>query len=78
MTALFLILSLFLFCSCSNSVSLEAYADISSETDSLTNMVTLHSTGIEAYVGTNSDEAKANERPKMKVKFDYVPATLPL
>jgi uncharacterized protein (TIGR02171 family) len=71
MTALFLILSLFLLCSCSNSVSLEAYADISSETDSLTNMVTLHSTGIEAYVGTNSDEAKANERPKMKVKFDY-------
>ena len=68
MTALLLILSLFLFCSCSNSVS---YTDISSEYDSQTNMVRLHSTGNEGFVGTNSDNAKPNERPKMKTKFDY-------
>ncbi len=71
MTALFLILSLFLFCSCSNSVSYEPYADIHSELDSRTNMVRLHSTGIETYVGTNSDDVKPNERPKMMTKFDY-------
>ena len=34
-------------------------------------MVRLHSTGNEGFVGTNSDNAKPNERPKMKTKFDY-------
>lgn len=62
---------IFLFGGCSNSVSYEPYTDISSELDSQTNMIRLYSTGIEAYLGTKNKDAKPNERPKMKTKFDY-------
>ena len=71
MTALLLILTLFLFCSCSNSVSYEPYTDVRSELDSHTDMVLLHSAGIDAYVGTNKSGTKPNETPKMRVSFDY-------
>jgi uncharacterized protein (TIGR02171 family) len=76
MTVLLLILSLFLFCSCSNSVSYgteegEEYANVRSEQDTLPGMIRLYSTGVTAFAGTTKAEAKANERPQIKTRFDY-------
>lgn len=76
MFILALIFSAFLFCSCSNSVSYsndggEQDASICSEQDTLPNMIRLYSTGATSFAGTNDAEAKANERPQIKTKFDY-------
>lgn len=71
-----LILIAFLFCSCSNSdsfitESVGTFTEIESETDTLANMVRIHASGAEAFLGTQTATAKANERPQMKTYFDY-------
>ncbi len=66
----------FLFCSCSNSETnvagnFDSYPEIESEADTLADMVRIHSTGAETFLGTTVATAKANERPQMKTFFDY-------
>ena len=63
-----------LFFACSNSENFSlpqqgSSVDISE--DSLSGMLRIKATGAMAVLGTNSENARANERPSMRVEFDY-------
>lgn len=63
--------------SCSNSVAFsESSGEVAESSSSLakltdSNFVKVHATGGKAKLGTNLEDATINERPQMKVKFDY-------
>ena len=65
---------LFIFwaaCSNSEGVSSGNSSNIEIEGDSLVGMLRIKATGESILLGTNEVTAKANERPSMKVRFDY-------
>ncbi|WP_405342466.1 TIGR02171 family lipoprotein [Fibrobacter sp.] len=73
MKLLFTLLA-FLICACSNSEGDSASQQTSPvefSEDSLSGMLRVKATGAVAVLGTNSEEARVNERPAMLVKFYY-------
>ena len=71
---LFFALFLFLMCSCSNSewTSVpQPSSPVGSSEDSLSGMIRVDAKGVKIALGTDSEKARANERPQMQVKFDY-------
>ena len=65
----------FLFFSCSNSERVSDLPQNSSDSSStdilLEGMISVNAVGQTVELGTTSENAPANERPAMKVKFDY-------
>ena len=71
---LFFALLAFLICACSNSewtsVS-QSGTSVDCHEDSLSGMLHVDAKGAEIALGTDSEAARANERPQMQVKIDY-------
>ena len=70
---LFLYLSmLVLFCACSNSeMAMPEYTSEDDESVAFSKMISVSAAGEEVTLGTNSNNARTNERPAMQVKFSY-------
>ena len=71
---LFFALIAFLICACSNSewTSVpQPSSPVSCLNDSLSGMIHVDAKGSKILLGTDSENARANERPQMQVKFDY-------
>ena len=63
-----------LLCACSNSEwnsEPQLSQTVGCDEDSLSGMMRVDAKGVEVALGTNSENARANERPQMQVKFDY-------
>ena len=63
-----------LLCSCSNSEQAsvpQPSTSVVSVGDSLSGMILVNATDAVVVLGTDSETARVNERPKMQVKFDY-------
>ena len=71
MKTLLFVLFVCLLCSCSNSewVSYSSTVDVAG--DSLSGMIRVKAVDAVAVLGTKNKEARASERPEMKVKFSY-------
>lgn len=74
MRLVFYVLICIFFVACSNSENLsfsQQGTSVEISEDSLSGMLRINATGATAILGTNAEEARANERPEMQVKFDY-------
>ena len=73
MRFVFLVLVFIFWAACSNSegVSSGNSSKIEVEEDSLAGMLRIKAVGETVLLGTNEVTAKVNERPSMKVRFDY-------
>ncbi|WP_407456294.1 TIGR02171 family lipoprotein [Fibrobacter sp.] len=70
---IFVLICIF-FVACSNSEDLsflQQGTSVEISEDSLSGMLRIMATGATAILGTNAEEARANERPEMQVNFDY-------
>lgn len=74
MMKLFFVLFALLVYSCSNSEwtsAPQSSSPVACFEDSLLGMIHVDAKGIKILLGTDSEKARANERPQMQVKFDY-------
>lgn len=71
MRVIFLLLISILFCSCSNSEWVSHSSSVEVAEDSLAGMVRVNAVDAIAVLGTKNKEARASERPEMKVKLSY-------